>query len=427
MLKPRHYPRTEGFVPRNSGDLPRAHFERRAFTQAFTTALGPRPSQPRLVSSVDGALERVLFTIPRYAVESEPLAAAYRDLFAKLPAATERVVLTHAAVEGAVRGWLAGAPAAVVTVPDHLHFSIWAEDGYVVVRDAASGETWFVEPFAFPRYADGLIADFVSNGAGLKNTQAPLYFQGGNLLVGDGFFLIGADYPANTLEYVGPVLVPGSGETPERLIRRLYLEYLDPSRTLHYVGSTVPVPPEATRRITVDGQAWRETVYFGNQPGTAQPLFHIDMFLTLTGRGDGGRPRILVGSPRLAATALGMPLPGHSMQEVFDNIAAGLARSGFEVLRNPLPLVYLDDPGARERIWYFATANNALVEATDAARTVWLPTYGHGPWPELEATDQANARLWTELGFEVRLLGDFHPFAENLGAVHCIKKYLQRG
>jgi hypothetical protein len=24
------------------------------------------------------------------------------------------------------------------------------------------------------------------------------------------------------------------------------------------------------------------------------------------------------------------------------------------------------------------------------------------------------------------LLGDFHPFAQNLGAVHCIKKYLAR-
>jgi hypothetical protein len=86
----------------------------------------------------------------------------------------------------------------------------------------------------------------------------------------------------------------------------------------------------------------------------------------------------------------------------------------------------MDDEARRERSWYFATSNNALVQNAPA-RHVWLPTYGHGSWPELQATDQANAQIWTTLGFEVHELGDFHPFAENLGAVHCIKKYLERG
>ena len=58
---------------------------------------------------------------------------------------------------------------------------------------------------------------------------------------------------------------------------------------------------------------------------------------------------------------------------------------------------------------------------------MWLPTYGHGGWASLAATDEANRRVWESLGFETTMLADFHPFAENLGAVHCVKKYLARG
>ena len=77
------------------------------------------------------------------------------------------------------------------------------------------------------------------------------------------------------------------------------------------------------------------------------------------------------------------------------------------------------------RSWYFATSNNALVHAprraadglaADLRRTARRSTCA--------ATDERNAEIWEGLGFDVDALGDFHPFAINLGAVHCIKKYL---
>ena len=151
------------------------------------------------------------------------------------------------------------------------------------------------------------------------------------------------------------------------------------------------------------------------------------MFLTLAGRNRRGKYQVLVGDPRLAAQTLNVPLWPHSMAAVYDNIAKGLQRLGFEVIRNPLPLVYIDDADEKTRLWYFATANNALVQIPKRGpKIVWLPTYGHGEWRSLAATDQKNKEIWEGLGFEVRMLGDFHPFAENLGAVHCIKKYLGR-
>lgn len=425
-VMPRHYERTPALVIRTFADVETEVHRARALAAPFTEAMRPRPAQPSLVASASGAIDRMLLTIPSYAVGSEPLAAVYRDLLQKLPASASLVILSHQSVAGDVGRWLAlagrGETTTLVEAPDHLNFSVWAEDGYVAVTDRDSGATYLVEPFSFPRYGDSLVADFVTNATDLQKTQAPLYFQGGNVLIGDDFFLMGADYPAETLRYVGGVLVPNPGESPAQLIDRLYGEYLDPARRRVYVASTVPVPAQQRRRIDVDGRDWTEEVYLGNRPGTVQPIFHIDMFITLAGRG-----RVLVGDPRLAAQVLGTELYPHAMAEVFDDIARSLARLGYEVTRNPLPLAYADDPEERVRRWYFATSNNVLVHLPAGGHpVVYVPTYGHGAWESLALTDQCNREIWEGIGFTVQPMADFHPFAENLGALHCIKKYLAR-
>ena len=62
----------------------------------------------------------------------------------------------------------------------------------------------------------------------------------------------------------------------------------------------------------------------------------------------------------------------------------------------------------------------------DNPKTVWLPTYGHENWSKLSKVDAKNSEIWEELGFKVNKLPNFHPFAANLGAAHCITKYLGR-
>ena len=436
MLKERHYKKVDALVTRYKGDLPEPelsrHLERVFEASTLLQSVGvSRPERPKLVPTADGPIRRMLLTVPAYAVAQPIMAAAYQSLLRSLPQEVRLVVLVQAAAEEGARQWLQDsghlASSDISTFDDSLNISIWAEDGYVVARDETSGGTFLIEPYAFPRYADGLVADFVTHFTDLRNTQAPLYFQGGNVLVGDDFFLIGADYPANTLSYIrSGVLRPPPGTSPQDFVKSLYNDYLDKTRRLVYVGSTAPVPVEQTRQITVNGDGeWTEIICAGNRPGTIQPLFHIDMFITLVGRTNSGKYQLLVGDPSKAYAILGGSPPMHAMQPVFDNIANQLANAGFEVTRNPLPLVYADDTERKERMWYFATANNALVQNAPT-RHVWLPTYGHGSWQELRLTDQANEELWHSLGFEVHMLSDFHPFAENLGAVHCIKKYLAR-
>lgn len=247
------------------------------------------------------------------------------------------------------------------------------------------------------------------------------------MLIGDDFVLLGVDYLFNTLETFrtsGAVSVP-QGADPFDYISGLFRRTFGEDRTLSFPGTRLPVPQFQEGPIQVDGREWVERRYLGT--GQRQPIFHIDMFLSLAGRNDSGRYRVLVGSPTEADRLLDRPPSGYAMHEIFDDVASRLAADGFEVIRNPLPLTYVDFPDEQAREWYFATSNNCLVEITGDSRRVWLPTYGHGPWEELKATDDANKRLWESLDFEVTQLGDFNIFAQNLGAVHCIKKYLLRG
>jgi hypothetical protein len=436
-LRLRHHPPVAGEIRRTDVDLPADVRRARLRTAAVAASIsGTRPTSPSLVPTAAGAIARLLLTIPSYAVEggdANPYAVVYRDLIAKLPAQTALVILTHDAVAGEVRGWLdaAGRTAAgrdeVVATDDFLGFSVWAEDGYVVISDGDAGAHAFVEPAAFPRYGDALVADQVSASAQLGLYQAPLHFQGGNVLIGDDFFFIGIDYPLLTFEE--GILTAPTQAGEDDLLRQVYRRYLDAQRTFVPVGTTLPVPAAARRQFQLQGATWTEEVYAGNEPGTRQPIFHIDMFVSLAGHGADGRQRVLVGDPRLAAQLTNEALAPHAMAPVFDDIARDLGRRGSAVTRTPLPLVYSDDSGARVRSWYFATSNNVLVHAPDGARpTVFIPTYAHGPFAgTLAATDRRNAEIWEGLGYDVVALGDFHPFAINLGAAHCIKKYLARG
>jgi hypothetical protein len=430
--RPRHHPPVEGEIRRTAADLPDDARRRRLRTAAAAARISAtRPQAPSLVATAAGAIARLLLTIPSYAVigaERNPYAVVYRDLLAKLPAQTALVILTHESAADTVREWLAGAArdtaTEVVTTDDFLGFSVWAEDGYVVVQDGERNA--FVEPAAFPRYADALVADQVAAVAGLGLYQAPLHLQGGNVLIGDDFFFVGIDYPLLTFEE-GILTAPAqSGE--DELLREVYRRYLDAQRTFVPVGTTLPVPAAARRPFRLLGADWVEEVYAGNTAGTRQPIFHIDMFVSLAGRGSDGRYRVLVGDPREAARLTGEPLQQHAMAAVFDDIARDLSGRGYDVARTPLPLVYSDDMDARVRSWYFATSNNVLVHAPrDERPVVYLPTYAHGPFADtLAATDARNAEIWEGLGYDVVALGDFHPFAINLGAAHCIKKYLGR-
>jgi len=422
-----HYEIPDGLKPRNRFDagISESGVLERSLNLELLGSTAPPFPNARLVSSAFGAIDRLLFTLPAYAFQPH-YRQAYEQLLASLPAATRFVVLCRRSQRNAVENLLDDAGVRnrtqIAETNFQINFSIWAEDAYVVVQQDGQGEPTLVEPANFTRYDDGFIADIVSAQTNVGVHSVPLYYQGGNVLIGDDFWIIGSDYPAKATQL--GLIRAEPGETDRDAALRRYGEELDATRRMIILGTRHPVPQETTRSIDVNGERWEEVLYFGT--GAHQPLFHIDMFVTLAGRDESGAPIALVGDPKMAADTLGEPTSQPMLIPYYNDIAKRLEDEGFFVIRNPLPLTYADFPAYKQRVWYFATANNALVEVTDESRHVWLPSYGHGSQAHLRATDSQNKRIWESLGFTVTMLEDFNPFASNLGAVHCICKYLQR-
>ncbi|HUR22601.1 MAG TPA: hypothetical protein VMZ73_01895 [Acidimicrobiales bacterium] len=426
-------------------------------------AVTPGLQRPSLVSSWRGAIEEVLLAFPTYGVANPELAAGYRSLITALRPGTRFVVVHHESRRFDVAEWFedAGHPAGNVTyVPlrDYVTFTDWAEDAYVALFDAEDGTAYLMEPWEFPRAGDALIPESVQEHVSLRSAQAPLIFQGGNCLIGDGFWLLGKDYFADSVVLVEgqdpPVTIPAGTNAPA-FVTRLFADYVDAGRELIVVGTDRPIP-----RREFYGTREKDVFYLdiaGDGAGTYQPIFHIDMFVTLV-----GPDAVLVGSPTLGDEVLGERSP-FALHDVYDRIACQLADKGLQVHRNPLVhrpeigpyftvielRLMANQPGneslleavndllaagarehdiARVRTWHHVTWNNCLVEnGAGVGHHVYLPTYGHFPHGELEPIDTQTKALWEMLGYNVHMLGDFNPFARRQGAVHCIKKYLRRG
>jgi hypothetical protein len=427
----------------------------------------PGVQRPSLISSWSGTIESLLLSFPSYGVHAAELAAGYRSVINAMRVGTRFVVVHHESDRQVVEGWFSGHPAANVSyvpMPDYVDFTDWAEDGYLALVDAddETSLTYLLEPWSFPRSGDSLIADTVEEYTSVRASQAPLVFQGGNCLVGDHFWLLGTDYFLDTLELIRggelPISVP-SGRAEVEFVRELFSRHVDSGRELQLVGTKRPLGLKKYYATVENGQYLLDLP--GGGTGDLQPIFHIDMFVTLAGPGDDGRFRVLVGSPALADSVLGTKSP-FSLQTAYDEIAAEFSRRGFAVERNPLVhrpeitqrLTFAalrefsgtadgaelrevvaafaaagaaDDTTIQVRSWHHITWNNCLVESSSTGRTVYLPTFGHGAQADLVVIDDEMERLWTGLGFTVVRLADFNAFASRLGVVHCIKKYLGRG
>ena len=431
-------------------------------------AIRPGIQTPSLISSCSGSIDAVLFSFPRYGVTDRNLAAGYQSVIRALRQGTEFVVVVAKSSRTTVERWFTKAghgleQVTFVTLPDYVSFTDWAEDGYVSLVDASDESRYLLEPWEFPRAADSLIAESVQEYTATRAAQAPLIFQGGNCLVGSDFWLLGKDYFADSVELItqsrAPVQIPG-GTTAERFARQLFSDYVDSTRRLVVVGTRRPIPIRPFYGTRSDDEYFLDIAADG--AGTFQPIFHIDMFVTLIGEARAGGFEVFVGSPAMGDVLTGRVAP-FSLDDVYDTIARSLSAAGFTVHRNPLVhrpasgqrltlAVLLEAAASAEnadlgpavdelvaagatdstlvtvRSWHHVTWNNCLVENSAAlGKHVYLPTYGHGSNADLKPVDEEMKRLWEQQEFTVHPLGDFNRFAERQGAVHCIKKYLRRG
>ncbi|TAI48986.1 hypothetical protein [Flagellimonas allohymeniacidonis] len=428
----------------------------------------PRPTKIKLIGSAHGRIKKVLLAIPDYATvikANEPTdGSALKSLMESLGQSVKFIIFTHEKVRNVVNQWLSEfnhTDFEIVTAENDLNFLIWAEDAYVTGVSGENGKTYLLEPISFHRYGDAVIADYISKATELESFQTPAYFQGGNVLVGDDFYLIGLDYAVKTA--FGGIIDTNANEynfiDKARVVFKTYLDgYKDLIFPYH---SLKPAPKKSYELVKIGEEYFLEIK--GEGFGTYQPIFHIDMFISLLGRNTlNNKYKLMVGDPSLAIDLINdqhiLPNSSYALIGQFNQVAEFLESEGFEIYRNPMPYVYIDKTGKNAykkknisenlpndeakkildqmailglkqinvRKWYFATSNNNLTEITTEGNKVFLPTYGHGVWKELKVIDEENEKLWKKHDFEVKFLDDFHSLASKSGAAHCISKYIER-
>ncbi|MFD3001504.1 hypothetical protein ACFS7Z_14130 [Pontibacter toksunensis] len=432
QFKTRHYPAIPALVENGTATLNDYELRRHCVAISVLQEYMTLPSDPSLIPSADGALDGIVLALPAYALKGQenPLWKAYQDYLLKLPRYTRFYILVHASVKETLQQWLEEqnlmSRAIIYTVPAQYEKTTWVEDEYKLVRDTRDGAVYMVQPHTNRKSTDEYVCYHASRKFGWERVKVPLYFESGNVLVGDNFFLIGADHAVDTFLDLNELVPQTKTLSAGKALIEPFQRYLDQERALFFIGSALQIPAESRRTFCLNGEKWTEVIYHRNKEGTAQPLSYLNLFLSLAGRNGDGRYRVLVGDPQLASDMLGNLTTELATPEVFDNIAEILERLGFDVIRNPLPLIYVDDEEERIRKWYFASYNSALVEIKgEQDKTVWLPTYGHGNWLELEVTDSENEAIWQRLGFRVFRLADHHPFAAYPGAVQFINRFLR--
>lgn len=142
------------------------------------------------------------------------------------------------------------------------------------------------------------------------------------------------------------------------------------------------------------------------------PWDHVDMYMTPIGNNV-----FLVGDTRSGRRLLDKSTPEHwrfaceDIDAKLDAVAKQLTDLSYRVLR--VPSVF--DPAGD----WIITYNNVLMEERDGRKVVILPHY------EMPKLDQAAARVYRELGYEVKTVNVKHLF-EFGGAVRCLVNVTRR-
>ena len=365
------------------------------------------PQHGRLLDGEQGKISRILLAVSEYGART--FGTSIRNVLARLPREARLDILVAPQVLDQVSRWLneagPGEVATLIEAPENLAFSLWTQDLFLAYETAG-----LAVPPHFQRYQDLNAAKILASGAEVKLGTSSLYFEGGNIIAAGDWLLIGEDMLGQN--HSDAATITGK---------------LDPTRKPVVLGTDLGGAAETRRATERPEPGWTETIHWRMPEGSRQPLFHIDLFISPAGQGAHGQPRFMVGCPRRGAELLGHSVMPQALADGFDRIAEQLAGHGAEVIRNPMPLIWKDLPEKKERLWYHLPVNNVLVEDTGpGGKTVWLPSFASETWPEIQAIDDTNAAIWAMLGYSVIRIPGLMPLAENLGALHCMAKVVER-
>jgi hypothetical protein len=371
------------------------------------------------LSDVYGRIRHIFFALPAYQVDFiDTILSCMRGIRTALGPDVRCTVLhhpaQHEAVEDALRdsgeldliAWRNGfvlrlrdtrtdfnegiLRVSSMALPD---FTNWVQDAFLVGVDSAGNRQVAASPKVFRHFGgwDDEVPRQLAAHLGWPCTVLPVGVEAGNILVDAQSVLIGSDVARETAE-------------PEWKL--LQTELASGGRVV---------------QVCV--------------PNARQPIFHLDLYITIAGpHHQTGKPVALVGSVQRARALVGDLETGESLEAGkileagLDAVADHLGTLGYAVER--LPLLPFSNTFLTKAAHY--TYNNCLVEvwrAPDGSvqRRVTLPEYSTKSNDALTVLDEDAASVWEGLGFTVTIArGEFARVAELFGSLRCMTKVLER-
>jgi hypothetical protein len=282
----------------------------------------------------------------------------------------------------------------------------------IISMETELGTIVLLDPMKQVNPENSNIAEQLAAYTGYLVQPCSIELEGGNILVGDDYALVGMNILYQNLE-LGKKM---DANEPEKWVAN-HLKSLLGLRYLLWIGA----------ENSFDFEDFHST---GNHQ--LQPFFHIDLFLTLAGKASGSKELVFLG--RIDKKFVFDLAPGEGelidkLNVLLDAVESHLESSGeafpgprFEVARLDMGGRIVAEEGIRRFVPY--SYNNSQVEWYRGFARIYLPSYKGLEILEQRVTEQLSRLDFKYIKF---IHGPFAEYAENGGSLHCITNILQRG
>jgi hypothetical protein len=277
-------------------------------------------------------------------------------------------------------------------------FNDWIQDPFVVLNNSCNQIVLLESIYPKSNVLDQIfLCDLIVAKTEFSMKTFPYILTGGNVLIGDDFMFVGVD--------------------------ELRLNAKEFNWNLTLRKNKVGFESELKKSCGVSEVLWVNLPvnWEDNLPDLStalQPMFHIDLYLTMCGRNPlNGRFRVMVGKAYEAHEKSGSDVY-KLKSELLDKTADQLQTLGLEVERIPLVFTH-DNQNCIEKVYSY---NNALVEVYHGFRKVYLPLFKD----IFTKFNFEAAKKFIDWGFAVIPVNGLDKYAISHSGLHCITKDLSR-
>lgn len=296
----------------------------------------------------------------------------------------------------------------------------FAQDAFLIINDDR-GNRAILESYNFKTKGDRDVAEMLAAQTDFVIQPTRYDLEGGNILIGDDYAIVGADTFEKNLHFFESYSRPQQEKLLRRHMKRVF-------------GVSYLIVPKISQSP--------KTPNYGFSIGDGlQALYHLDLYCTLGGRHpEQNKELIYIGNlvPYLDPDHENHPRGFVEHQGEFNSLKKALDDTAkffdaynkeepgpkFEVVR--VPLVFQHIPNGKPLLRSY---NNCLVEYYEGRRVFYLPKYDEHD--RLIKHDRSNERrvqsmFRSNYGIVIWVNGNFSSLAKQVASLHCITKVLKR-